>query len=366
VFDRAQLDQYRTALLTTRLFQSVSVEPDDAPGPDGRLGVLVSVGEGPPRSIGAGVRYSTEDGPGARLSWEHRNLFGRAEKLRANLDIGLYEQSAELLFEKPRFFHPDQSLRLSVEAALSDQAAYQGMSLESSAALDRRLTDHWRVSVGVTGEVAELKDHGEIRQSFLVGLPLGATWDSTDDLLDPTEGARLGLTLTPYTGAVENAGMTFGVADVTGSTYWAPLESDRLVLAGRTRLASLMGAETTDVPATRRLYAGGGGSVRGYGHQMIGPLDDDDDPLGGRSAMELGLEARIKVTDSIGVVPFLEAGAVSDSTWPDFAEPIQYAAGLGGRYYTDFGPLRVDVGVPLNPRDADDYFQIYISLGQAF
>ncbi|MBB4265676.1 BamA/TamA family outer membrane protein [Roseospira visakhapatnamensis] len=365
-FDRALLDRYRTTLLSTRLFRSVTVKPGEAPDDAGRLAVIVTVTEAPPRSIGAGLRYSTEDGPGARFSWEHRTLFGRAESLRVNLDVALYEQSAEVLFEKPRFLHPDQSLRLSSAVTRADQAAYQGLSLETTAALDRRLNDRWRVSAGTTVELANLDDQGESRQSVLVGLPLGATRDTTDDPLDPTQGTRLGLTLTPYTGQVEDQTVTFGVADVVASAYWAPLDGDRLVLAARTRLASLFGADAGDVPATRRLYSGGGGSVRGYGHQRIGPLDDDDDPTGGRSALEVGLEARIKVTETIGLVPFVEAGAVSEATWPDFAEPIQYAAGLGGRYYTDFGPLRVDIGVPLNRRASDDLVQVYISLGQAF
>lgn len=366
VFDHALLDRYRATLLSTRLFQSVTVQPAEAPDTTGRLAVLVTVTEAPPRSIGAGLRYSTDDGPGARLSWEHRTLFGQAEKLRANLDVSLYEQSAELLFEKPRFLHPDQSLRLSSAATLVDRAAYEGVSAEAAAALDRRLTDHWRASAGTTLELAELDDGAETRQSLLVGLPLGATRDTTDNLLDPTEGTRLGLTLTPYSGQVDDQTLAFGVANAVGSAYWAPLASDRLVLAGRARLASLFGAATDDVPATQRLYAGGGGSVRGYGHQMVGPLDDGDDPTGGRSAVEVGLEARIKVTETIGVVPFVEAGAVSDAVWPDFEAPVQVAAGLGGRYYTDFGPLRVDIGVPLNRRDADDFVQVYISLGQAF
>jgi len=365
-FDQGLLDQYRTKLLATRLFTAVSVAPAEAPDTEGRLTVQVTLTEAPRRSVGAGLRFSTEDGPGARLSWEHRNLLGRAEKLRANIDLGLYEQSAGLLFDKPQFLHPDQTLHVTSALTASDQAAYEGLSLETAAALDRRLSDHWRVSAGTLLELADLKDANETSQSVLVGFPLGATRDTTDSPLDPTEGTRLGLTLTPFTGRMDDRAVSFGVMDATASAYWAPLDDDWLILASRTRVASLVGADTQDVPATRRLYAGGGGSVRGYGHQMIGPLDDDDDPTGGRSAVELGLEARIKVTDSIGVVPFVEAGAVTESPWPDFEDPIQYAAGLGGRYYTDFGPLRVDIGVPLNPRDADDFVQIYISLGQAF
>jgi len=367
VFDTRKLDRFRNSILTTRLFDSVTVRPADAPEADGSLMVLVTVGEAPARSIGGGLRFSTDDGPGARLFWEHRNLLGRAESLRFNIDTSLTAQTLEASFDKPRFLHPDQSLTIRAEAERADRDAYTGMTAEFGGGIERRISDVWRVSVGGELDYADLNDQLNGREkSILVGLPMGTARDDTDDPLNPTEGSRLALTVTPYAGQTESATVTFGVVDVTGATYYAPLEGDRLVLAARTRLASLFGTETANVPANKRLYAGGGGSVRGYGHQMVGPLDSGGNPTGGRSALEVGMEARIKVTDSIGIVPFLDAGMVTDAPVPDFSEDILWAAGLGARYYTDFGPLRLDIGVPLNPRDADDYFQVYISLGQAF
>jgi len=366
VYDAALVERLRTRLLATRLFTAVTVEPDGRPDASGRLPVLVTVEEAPPRSIGGGVRYSTDDGPGVRAFWEHRNLLGRAEHLRTNLDLSLQSQSAEAIFRKPRFLHPDQSLRLEAQVERTDRDAYQGESARLTAGLDRTLSETWRVGGGVSVEASSLDDHGETETSFLVGLPMEAVRDDSDDPLNPTEGSRLTLGLTPFGGTVDGESLGFAVVDVIGSVYWAPLEGDRLVLAGRARAASLLGAERELVPPNHRLYAGGGGSVRGFGHQMIGPLDADGDPLGGRSALEFGAEARIRVTESIGVVPFLDAGLVGENPTPDFETPIRWAAGLGARYYTDFGPVRLDIAVPLNKRDEDDWFQLYVSFGQAF
>ncbi|WP_299443025.1 autotransporter assembly complex family protein [uncultured Rhodospira sp.] len=366
-FNRDQLDTFRTRVQGTRLFDSVTVRPADQPDADGRLPVLVSVSEAPPRSIGGGLRYATDEGPGVRLFWEHRNMFGRAEHFRADLDASLTAQALSASLDKPRFLHEDQSLTLSASVERSDRDAYQGLEATAGLGLDRRLNDTWRASAGVQVEYADLEDEEGPERSLLLALPMGVSRDDTDDPLNPTRGSRLTLELTPYAGQAGDLALGFVVTSLGGSAYWAPLESDRLVLAGRARVATLVGAALEDVPATTRLYAGGGGSVRGYGHQMVGPLDDDGDPLGGRSALDFGVEARIKVTDSIGIVPFLDAGLVSDGPWPDPGdEEIRWAAGLGGRYHTDFGPIRVDIGVPLNPRDEDDLFQIYISLGQAF
>ena len=159
----------------------------------------------------------------------------------------------------------------------------------------------------------------------------------------------------------------FLVSEVSGSTYYSVFDDDQLVLAARTRVGSIVGEETEVIPANKRFYAGGGGSIRGFEFQKVGPLDDDEDPLGGRSVLELGFEARIRLTETIGLVPFIEGGTVFDSSFPDFDEELLWSAGLGLRYFTAIGPVRLDVGFPLNGRDGvDGLFEFYVSLGQAF
>jgi translocation and assembly module TamA len=151
------------------------------------------------------------------------------------------------------------------------------------------------------------------------------------------------------------------------STYYAPLDSKRLIIAARGKIGGMVGDSRADIPAPKRFYSGGGGSVRGYQYQLVGPLDADNDPQGGRSVIEMGVEARIRVTEDFGLVPFLEGGNVFDSMAPDFSESFRWGAGIGARYYTAIGPIRFDIAVPLNKRKGvDDDFQFYISIGQAF
>ncbi|MFT5445919.1 MAG: translocation and assembly module TamA, partial [Gammaproteobacteria bacterium] len=119
-------------------------------------------------------------------------------------------------------------------------------------------------------------------------------------------------------------------------------------------------------PPKTRLYSGGGGSVRGYQTQFIGPLDARGDPTGGRSVLEAGVEMRIRVGENFGLVPFIDAGTVSRAIFPDFSEDVQIAAGLGLRYHTIIGPIRADIALPINPREEDNLFEFYISIGQAF
>ena len=153
---------------------------------------------------------------------------------------------------------------------------------------------------------------------------------------------------------------------MNGSQYFAFDEEGDYVLAGRGRAGMIIGEDRSDLPANKRFYSGGGESVRGYEYQKVGPLDEDGDPLGGRSVLEAGLEFRARVTESFGIVPFVEGGNVFEASDPEDLD-LLWAAGLGFRYYTAVGPLRFAFAVPLDKRDnVDDDFQIYLSLGQAF
>ena len=112
---------------------------------------------------------------------------------------------------------------------------------------------------------------------------------------------------------------------------------------------------------------GGSGSVRGYGPNKIGPLDAQNDPIGGTSSTEFGAELRWRVTESIGLTGFVEVGAVYDSAMPDWGRDLRWSVGIGARYYSAIGPLRLDLAVPLDRRGGvDDAFAILMSLGQAF
>jgi len=201
------------------------------------------------------------------------------------------------------------------------------------------------------------------RRTFFIGaLPTSLNYDGSDDLLNPTKGFRLGGRLSPE---VSLQGAVFGYTrtQFDGSVY-RPF-GDSVVLAARTRLGTIVGAPRDQVAPSRRFYAGGGASVRGYGYQSIGPRDPNNDPIGGRSLTEFSIEARIKAFGNFGIVPFLDAGNIYTSPLPKFTG-LQYGTGIGVRYYSNFGPIRLDVGTPINPQPGDSRIAVYVSLGQAF
>jgi translocation and assembly module TamA len=367
---------------------SVRVREGEALDASGGLPIAVDVTERPPRLFGFSARFSTVDGPGFRTYWAHRNLFGGAERLRLEADLfyadrdfprfdpvtGKKEDPLDLSnlggrftasFLKPALYGTRWDFLLDATAARETTESYTSRFVNGTAALRYRFTDTFSVQGGLEVERGQSSDSlGQVDYT-LVGLPLSVTYDSTDSLLDPTRGIRATASVAPYP---EFMGSDPGivVARAQASTYYALDEDARYVLAGRLAVGSIAGAALDEIPANRRFYAGGGGSVRGYEYRTLSPVDAFGEPIGGRSLIEGSFEARIKVTDTIGIVPFVDAGTAFESSFPDFDETIRVAAGLGLRYYTAIGPIRLDVAVPLNPRPGDPAAAFYISLGQAF
>ncbi|MEX2299013.1 MAG: autotransporter assembly complex family protein [Dongiaceae bacterium] len=365
-YDQRKVDDYRRRLSETELFESVTVEPATTAGADGSLPMQVSTVESKHRTIGATLSYSTDVGPGTTIFWEHRNAFSEGEKLRLELDLSPVRQAVDALMRKPAFRRIDQALLLQATATHEDDDAFEERSLRFFGGLEREQNQYWTLLGGAELEFAEITDFANGYEKYVVvGLPLGARYDGTDNLLDPTEGSRLYLAGTPTVVTIEEA-HSYLALDAIGSTYLSPFEGDRVVFAMRGRLGSIIGTDPNNVPANRRFYSGGGGSVRGYEARSIGPLASNNDPLGGNSVWEIGIEARIKLTDDIGIVPFLDAGQVGRTSTPPFSETPMVAAGIGARYYTSFGPIRFDVAFPLNGRNSDKDFQFYVSIGQAF
>jgi translocation and assembly module TamA len=366
VFDSTKVASTRDALRATQLFDAVRIDHAEVPDVEGNLPMTITVTERPPRSIGAGVGYSTAEGLRAKLFWEHRNLFGGAERLRTTIRLGEILNGASASFVRPDFLSSRQELLLDAAVEQERTDAFTATRAGTSGRVRRSLTDTVTVSGGVALERSIEEDDNEKRFFTLVTTPLGLGRDSSDDALNPTRGGRGRFDVTP---SVRSLGSDVGFVtlDLSDTRYIALDDAGDLVLAGRYRLGVTFGAETDELPADRRYYAGGGGSVRGYALQAIGPRDQFGDPSGGRSLAEIGAEVRWRVWGDIGVVPFIEGGQVFESELPEIGNGLRWGAGLGLRYFTAVGPLRVDFAVPLQRRrDIDDAFQFYISLGQAF
>ncbi|MEX1147219.1 MAG: autotransporter assembly complex family protein [Sphingomonadales bacterium] len=364
IFDSRKVSEMRNELAAAGLFAATRIELGEA-DEDGRTPVTVSVTEADHRSYGGGVGYATDEGFGANVFWEHRNFLGGGERLHTELAVTQISQGVNASFLVPRFLRSDQNLIFEADLLREDPDAYTRYGADVAAAIERLLTPVWSVALGGSLEYARITDQDGQRYFRLVGGLASVRRDNTDDLLDPRRGDRAFLVIRPYVG--EQAGvLEFTTAELSAS-YYLPFDKDRrYVLAARGKIGTIRGASLSRLPADKRFYAGGGQSVRGFGYQFAGDLDEEGIPRGGRSILEVGAEMRIQVTERIGIVPFIDGGRAFASNSPSFSRNLFWGAGLGLRYYTDFAPIRFDVGFPLNGRPEDDAFQIYLSLGQSF
>ena len=373
-FDNHKVNQTRDALSASGLFSTVKITPVPDPANPDRVRMDIDATERAHRTIGAGLGYNTSEGAGARLFWENRNLFGDAEYLRLSLAAGQQENSLTTNFRRPDFLATNQDLLARAEVADETPVAYHSRRAGVSLGLERHFDPYLTGSVLLSVEKANVVEEAQLSSNTagqrtqhyaLVGVPLNLKFDKSDNLLNPTEGYRAQGTLTPYQ-SFSGPSLTFASGRLAGSLYRRLTDSDRYVLAASLAVSSVAGASLVDLPADKRLYAGGGGSLRAYGYQLAGPLDINHRPIGGKSSAELSFELRAKITDTIGIVPFVDAGNVYPTSVPRLSHRILWGPGLGLRYYTPFGPIRLDLATPAVHRRGDSPIQVYISLGQAF
>jgi translocation and assembly module TamA len=376
-YDPRILEKYRSDLSGLGVFSSIKLRiPDktdlkeeDAYKP---LPVQLNVEEKAPRFFGVGGDFSTNQGIGLNAFWGHRNFFGEADKLKikgrlariGENDFSRIDQKLGLDFQKPDFLSRHQDLLFNAEIANEHPNAFDRQSISSSLGLNRRLDKQLSISGGVKWEFSSIEDANGKDEFALFSYPMSLKHDTTKDLLDPKSGFRNVLSVTPYTVAVGTGG-NFTKFKAGSRAYYKAAEDGSVVLAGRVLLGSIVGPATDQIPADKRFFSGGGGSVRGYEFQNVGPLDNENDPVGGRSLIEVGVEARFRYKN-FGIVPFIDGGNVFDSQVPKFDEDLRWGVGIGLRYYTKIGPLRLDLAAPLNRRDNDDPVAFYISIGQSF
>jgi translocation and assembly module TamA len=362
-YDRRQVDQTREQLVRTGLFRSVRIDADHPDGSD-TVNMRLTLLEAPPRSVRAGLWFFSDLGLGVTAGWTHRNIFGAGQELRLDSELSENLQRANSELILPRMWHPKQSLGLSAryEHELTDSYESTNLSLSGIA---RRPVSELQVGYGLAYRLTEV-DKDDLRRFNLFSVPLLAEYSSADQLLDPSSGISLAARMEPFTD-IGNRETSFVLWNVTGRHY-LPLKKDKsIILATRGRYSLLAGTNRDNIPDDMLLYAGGGGSVRGYAHQYAGELDEDDDPLGGVSAVDFSAELRFRINREYGCVLFADGGGAFSGRNPSDKEEYFWGVGTGLRYFTPIGPIRLDVAVPLDRRSGvDDLFQVYVSLGQAF
>jgi translocation and assembly module TamA len=380
LYQPSRIEEARRDLDALGVFSSVTVRAADRIGPHGHIPITFAFQERPKYAVGLTAAYSTDLGGSLGATWSDRNVFGNAEQLNLSAaGIGLagtaitglgYDVTGQ--FIKPDFLRRDQSLQFDTSALKQNLQAYDQKAIKADALLHRKLSLRWHLSLGLSAEQEQIAQEGVTRNYTLLGLPITAKYDSTglaNLLQDPTHGVRAALTAIPMQ-SLGSGHATFAILQVSGATYFdlsnlGISRPGRSVLALRGLVGSVEGATQFELPPDQRLYAGGSATVRGFRYQSIGPHFPDNNPIGG-TAIDAGtVEFRQRLFGDFGAAAFIDAGQVSAGNAP-FDGTVRVGTGVGVRYYTPIGPIRLDIAVPVNRISGGDSFEVYIGLGQAF
>jgi translocation and assembly module TamA len=366
--------QLERRLLDTGVYQevTVAVAPASETGPDGLRPVIVSLADQPRGSLQLDASYATSEGVGVDGRWILYNRLGRADTITNTLRVAQIDSRLQSALKLPDWRRLDQTLTLTSALYRDDTPAYLDWGLGVSADVTRRYTKTSFVTYGLSFDAT---DTDEKETANFIGLSARrklATFgalaayaiDRSNDPLDPTSGWRLEARIEPRL-ALGDGSIAYLAAQAQVTGYLPFGATSGTVLAGRLKLGEIVGGSIPLVPPQDRFYAGGGGSVRGYAYQAVGPRYPDNTPEGGLSLLEASVELRQRITQQWGVVLFVDAGAVGRSVTPNFNEP-SVGVGAGVRYNAGFGPIRLDVATPLNPRTGDASIQVYLSIGQSF
>lgn len=378
-FSPAEIERAANRLRRTGTFSSVSITEDEAVTPPDLLGTTISVVEEKPRRLSFGAELSSLDGIDLSASWMHRNLFRGAEKLVIDAEVAQIaaqntgiDYRLGLAIERPATLTPDTTLRFSVEYAHLDEGFYAADGVETSIGFSHIFSDELtgRIDIGyehIDG-VLFARDRSRIG-TFLyrtLTLPVGVTWDKRDSKTDAKKGFYIDAEVKPFLGFGTTGSGLRAFGDLRA--YYGVGEEDKLVFAGRVQAGAVFGPTLANTPRDDLFLSGGGGTVRGQPYQSLGitvPVGASSYTIGGNRFLAGSLEARMKVTESIGIVGFVDAARVDQDAFFGATGDWHAGAGLGLRYDTGIGPIRLDVAAPVSGKTGKG-IQIYVGLGQAF
>lgn len=370
VYDPEAVKEAANRLRRTGAFRSVALEESDVIGPGQTLDFHADLTDAKRRRVGFGGEVSSLEGLSISAFWLHRNLLGGAERLRFDAEVGGiggdsggidYLLSAR--FERPATFNSDTGLYLGARIEELNEPDFRERTVEVGAGLTHIFADHLKGEAGIAYRYSEVDDDLGSRTLEQIIFPGRLTWDRRDNELDAREGAFVNLQLTPFIGL---NGSAAGARIYTDARAYHSFGAENgLTLAARAQIGTVAGAQASEVPPAFLFFSGGAGTVRGQPYQSLAIDLGGGRRIGGRSFMAFSGELRAQINDTFGAVAFADTGYISADDLGNGTGEWHSGAGIGGRYYTGIGPIRVDVATPLDG-DAGSDFELYIGIGQAF
>lgn len=373
-FSETDLRRAEERLRRTGIFSSVTLIEDDGITAPDLVGVTATVVEQKPRRLSFGAEIASLDGLALEGSWLHRNLMGGGERLKIEgsaTNIGTGESGVDyaldLSLDRPATLTPDTTAGINTGFAHVDEIDYSFDAFEFGLNFVHVFSERLTAKAGLTYSYQIGSDPGGDFTYRNLSVPTAVTWDKRDDARNPSEGFYLEASAMPFLGFGTTGSGLRGTID--GRAYHNLGENDGLVLAVRVQAGAVVGPDLLETPRDLLFFSGGGGTVRGHPYQSLGvPVLKGMGPeflIGGRYFLAGSVELRLRLTEKIGMVGFVDAGSIGLTGFQDDLSQSHAGAGLGLRYDTGFGPIRLDVAAPISGSTGDGV-QVYLGLGQAF
>lgn len=357
------------------LFQDVRFSYSPSESDSNFVNLDISVSESNYHRVDLGTGYVSPSAVFGSITWLHPNIMGNNQKLTIGMYMIEYFGSRdgrkiepEIIYEEPWLFSTRWKLQLKLGYLYFFTPGIRQRSYSITTTFARDLTRHLKFTIGYGLEYEKYIE-------WLEGAFTTADWRTTSSIMSTLVHDTRNPVLDPLRGHwMMGAGKLSG-GFLGGTNYYRistegriyfPLSSG-VTLASRLRLGgSFPYGDGTSVPPDDRFYLGGGTTVRGYPFNSLGPKDVEGNPIGGRLEVLGNFEIRARVAGNLGIVLFADAGGLWNSLDEVDFETAGFGTGVGLRYHTAFGPLRLDYGFAPTWRNSLKRGKIYIGLGHAF
>lgn len=365
LYNSCLVEETQAYLMDTGLFSSVYITHPKSLDAQGYLPMKIEVAETKHKSVSLGASYQTTYGPGATFGWENRNVGGLGRRITLQADIAQRVHSGIATYQIPNFLKVGQNYIIQAQASYESIKPYRMQSYTFLNRFDRMIGPYFYFSIGPKIEYLMVSSSVDNGNFLLIEGPIYLRWTNVEDFLNPSRGLRFDYRGVPAVN-IKDISEFYYSQTFTLSGY-LPLFDARLILAQKLTLGTIISNGIGAIPVPKRFFGGSEENLRGYKYFTVSPLDKDNKPIGGRSALFYSVEPRIRLSQSFGLVPFFDMGNVYLEQFPTFKGKWRKSTGLGLRYYSFVGPLRLDVAFPLNRREGiDPHWWVFVSLGQAF
>lgn len=368
VHSPAKVREAELNLRRTGLFRQVLLKPE--PTGNETLRIRCHLAERRPQTLEAGVGYFSDEQLRLEAGWEHRNLLSGGRGGRLAGQFSRYLQSVQAELHWPRLGGTRTRGHAGVTFRRESEEAYEVRDVRIGFTARRDLSETLKAAAGIAIshiDVDARTQDPEILDAprgIVTSVPVEFVRDTSDHPLYPTRGTltRLGgETTPPGLGSVTH----YARGEIQHSIYKAV--SAQTVIAVRTTFGLAHPfAKSESVLPSKRFFAGGSRSVRGFGRHRLGPRDEDGNPIGGELKLEMSLEARFPIWGRLEGAAFLDGGQVWSR--PERARPgdLEWAAGPALMARTPVGPVRFDWGILLAPVRGEPRGAFHFSVGHPF